>query len=133
MRRLLQFATVLVAAMSISACAGSVQDRQQSADQVFGTAKLVLIGAGLAVSTYNLLPACTDSSTPPLCYSESIADILNKSMEAASATVESSERVFAAQNTDEDGKLRVAKAALVAVQELQKNLDKFGVRKTKTG
>lgn len=126
------FAVLLL--LPLVGCAGSVQDRQRSADNIFGDAKVGLAGASLLVATYNLFPACTDGGLPPpLCYNESIADILNKGLEVAGATIESSEKVFAAANTDADARMNAANAALTAVQELEKNLKKFGVAKNKTG
>jgi len=123
----------LLSAFSLVACSGSVQDRQASADQVFGAAKMSLVVATGLVSVYNLLPVCDDSHSPPLCYSEGIGDALNKGLEAAASAVQSSEAIFAAANTDEAARLKAAKVAQTVIAELMRNLAKFGVTQVKAG
>ena len=83
---------ILLSALALTACSGTVQDKQASADQVFGTAKMSLVVATGLVSVYNLMPVCGDDTLPPpLCYSEPVADILHKSLAGAAAAIESSE------------------------------------------
>ena len=53
------------------------------------------------------MPVCsTESLPPPLCYSEPVAEILNAGLAAAASTIESSEAIFAAANTDEADTIR---------------------------
>jgi hypothetical protein len=130
-----KMATALAAAMMLallSACSGTVQDRQQSADQVFGDVKMGLVVASGLVGIYNLMPVCsTESLPPPLCYSEPVGDILNKGLEGAASAIESAEKVFAAANTDDAARLKAAQIAQAVVTELLRNLTKFGVTQIK--
>lgn len=52
-------AMMLVLTLAVAACSGTVQDRQQSADQVFGDAKMGLVVASGLVGIYNLMPVCS--------------------------------------------------------------------------
>ena len=86
-------ATALAAAMMLglmlatTACSGSVQDRQASADQVFGDAKMGLVVASGLVGIYNFMPVCSaESLPPPLCYSEPVAEI--RPIERSAETLE---------------------------------------------
>ena len=133
-----KMATALAAAMMLglmlatTACSGSVQDRQASADQVFGDAKMGLVVASGLVGVYNLTPVCSaESLPPPLCYSEPVAEILNAGLAAAASTIESSEAIFAAANNDEAARLKAAKVAQTVIAELLRNLTKFGVTQIK--
>ncbi|HQS15049.1 hypothetical protein [Reyranella sp.] len=135
-----KMATALAAAMMLAlmavlpACSGTVQERQESADQVFGTAKMSLVVATGLVSVYNLMPVCSDQSLPPpLCYSEAVGDILNKGLAGAAAAIESSEAIFAAANTDEAARLKAANVAQAIIAELLRNLTKFGLTQIKSG
>ena len=126
-----KLATALAAAMMLAlmtACSGTVQDRQASADQVFGDAKMGLVVASGLVGIYNLMPVCSaESLPPPLCYSEPVAEILNAGLAVAASTIESSEAIFAAANTDEAARLKAANIAQAVIAELLRNLTKFGV------
>ena len=133
-----EMATARAAAMMLglmlaaTACSGTVQDRQASADQVFGDAKMGLVVASGLVGIYNLMPVCSaESLPPPRCYSEPVAEILNASLAATVSTVESSEAIFAAANTDEAARLEVARVAQTVIAELLRNLTKFGVTQIK--
>ena len=129
-----KMATALAAAMmlAVTACSGTVEDRQQSADQVFGDAKMGLVVASGLVGIYNLMPVCgAESLPPPLCYSEPVGDIFNKGLAAAAAAIESSEKVFAAANTDQEARLKAANIAQAVIAELLRNLTKFGVTQIK--
>jgi hypothetical protein len=119
---------IIAAALALAGCSGTVQDRQSNADQVFGTAKMSLVVATGLVSVYNLMPPCSeDSLPPPLCYSDPVGDILNKGLEGAAAAIESSEKIFAAANTDAEARLKAANVAQAVIAELLRNLTKFGV------
>ena len=123
---------VILSALALTACSGTVQDKQQSADQVFGTAKMSLVVASGLVSIYNLMPVCGDDTLPPpLCYSEPVAEILNAGLAVAASTIESSEAIFAAANTDEAARLKAANIAQAVIAELLRNLTKFGVTQIK--
>jgi len=135
-----KMATALAAAMMLGAtlllpaCSGTVQERQESADQKFGTAKLLFVTASGFVGVYNLLPVCSaESLSPPLCYSEPVGDILNKGLAAAASAIESSEKIFAAANTDEEARLKAARVAQTVIAELLRNLTAFGVTQVKAG
>jgi hypothetical protein len=135
-----KMATALAAAIMLGlmavlpACSGTVQDRQQSADQVFGDAKMGLVVASGLVGIYNLMPVCSaESLPPPLCYSEPVGDIFNKGLAAAASAIESSEKVFAAANTDQEARLKAANIAQAVIAELLRNLTKFGVTQVRAG
>lgn len=121
----------LLSALALAACHGSVQDKQQSADQVFGTAKMGLVVASGLVSVYNLMPLCSDTRTPPLCYSEPVGDALNLGLAAAASAIESAEHIFAASNTDEEARLKAARVAQAVIEELTRTLARFGVTQVK--
>ena len=123
----------ILSALALTACSGSVQDKQANADQVFGTAKMSLVVATGLVSVYNLLPVCDDSHSPPLCYSEGIGDALNKGLAAAASAIESSEAIFAAANTDQEARLKAANIAQAVIAELLRNLTAFGVTQVRGG
>ncbi|WP_444778720.1 hypothetical protein [Reyranella sp.] len=113
---------------TVTACSGTVQDKQASADQVFGDAKMGLVVAFGLVGIYNLMPVCSaESLPPPLCYSESVSNILNKGLAAAASAIQSSEAIFAATNTVEEARLKAAKVAQTVIAELLRNLTAFGV------
>ena len=135
-----KMATALAAAMmlglvlTVTACSGTVEDRQQSADQTFGDAKMGLVVASGLVGIYNLMPVCAEQSLPPpLCYSEPVGEILNKGLAGAAAAIESSEAIFAAANSDEAARLKASKVAQTIIAELLRNLTKFGVTQVKGG
>lgn len=131
-----KMATALAAAMmlAVTACSGTVQDRQESADQVFGDVKMGLVVASGLVGIYNLMPVCSaESLPPPLCHSEPVGDILNKGLEGAASAIESAEKVFAAANTDDAARLKAAQIAQAVVAELLRNLTKFGVTQVRGG
>lgn len=135
-----KIAKALAAAMmlglmaTVTACSGTVQDKQASADQTFGDAKMGLVVASGLVGIYNLMPVCSaESLPPPLCYSEAVGDILNKGLAGAAAAIESSEAVFAAANTDQEARLKAANIAQAVIAELLRNLTKFGVTQVRGG
>lgn len=118
----------LLSALVLTACGGTVQERQDSADQSFGDAKMGLVVASGLVSIYNLMPVCSSESLPPpLCYSEPVAEILNAGLAGAASAIESGEAIFAAANTDEAARLKAARVAQTVIAELLRNLTKFGV------
>lgn len=134
MIKALAAAMMLGLTLAVAACSGTVQDRQASADQVFGDAKMGLVVASGLVGIYNLMPVCSaESLPPPLCYSEPVAEILNAGLAAAASTIESSEAIFAAANTDEAARLKAARVAQTVIAELLRNLTKFGVTQVKGG
>lgn len=123
------FTTLLAtsALFVVSAC-GTVEQNRESADQIFGTAKMGLVVATGVVALYNVLPVCSDKSLPPpACYNEQIADILNLAVAAGADAIESAEKVFADVNTTEETRLRIAKGVLTTIQELTAKLQKYGV------
>jgi uncharacterized lipoprotein len=129
-----KMATALAAAMMLallSACSGTVQDRQQSADQVFGAAKRSLNYASILVPLYNLMPVCDDNHSPPLCYSETVANILNVGLKEAAETIADAEKIFAEANSTEDARLKIAIYADAAVKKLVAKLTQYGVTQAK--
>ncbi len=123
----MKFIAIAILSLALAACGGPRDDRQATADHIFGAAKMGLVVASGLVSVYNLLPVCgPDSAQPPLCYSEGVGTAVNKGLEAASVAIESSERIFAAANTEGD-KLNAANAAKAAVAELVAALGRYGV------
>jgi hypothetical protein len=121
-------ALAAVLSLAIAGCGVTQPDRAASADQAFGSAKMGLVVATGLVSVYNLLPVCADNGpAPPLCYSPAVGDIINAGLAAVADAIQSSEKIFAAANSDPGAKLNAAKAALAAVQELVATLAKYGV------
>lgn len=112
----------LLSLVLLSGCGDTQSARQESADQKFGQAKIYLAIGTAGVAGYNLL--CNDAlATSSIC-AKPISDLVNLAAEAASDAVTSSEKVFAAANTEGE-KLNAANAALAAVLELTKVVDKY--------
>lgn len=115
-------AALVAVALALGGCAGTQAERQVSADQKFGQAKIYLALGTAGVAGYNLL--CNDAlATSSIC-AKPISDLLNLAMEGASDAILASEKVFAAANTEGE-KLNAANAALAAVTELTKVVDKY--------
>ncbi len=121
--------TLALVLLLLSGCSGTTQERQAQADHLFGIAKVAYIAASGLVGAYNLFPPCGPAASPPLCYSNAVGDVLNKGLEGTSTVIESTEKVYAASNTDADARTRAAQAALAAVTELTAALNHYGVRK----
>lgn len=103
-------------------CATTQAERQDSADQKFGQAKIYLALGTAGVAGYNLL--CNDVLAQSSVCAKQISDLVNLASEGASDAVTAAEKVFAAANTEGE-KLDAAKAALAAVLELTKVVDKY--------
>lgn len=116
-------------ALALTGCSGTPQDRQESADQIFGRVKVGYVIASLAVSVYNQLTPCDEGGSAPFCYSENVGAILDKSMEGAALAIKATEETFAAGNADVDGKLKAANVAKVVVDNLMVALKQFGLSK----
>lgn len=118
----------ILAAFTLAAC-GTVEQNQQTADQAFGTAKMTLVVATGVVGIYNTLKECgtANAMSPPLCYNEQIADILNLGLAASADAIESAEKVFAAANTDQDARMKAVQTAMAVITEVTKNLQKYGL------
>jgi hypothetical protein len=120
---------LILAALALTGCAGTQAERQESADQKFGQAKLALVAASGVVGVYNVL--CNDAlATSSICTKE-VSDYINDGLAGASDAVESAEKVFAAANTDQDARLKAANIAVVVVAELTKGLAKYGASRLK--
>lgn len=128
-------AAMMLALMAVlPACSGTVQERQESADQAFGTAKMLYVSASGLVSVYNLMPVCgADTLPPPLCYSEAVGEIANRSIDVAASAIESAEKLFAETNTDDPARVKAVRGVQVVIAELLRNLTKFGLTQIKSG
>lgn len=62
-----------------------------------------------------------------------MAEILNTGLAAAASAIESSEKIFAAANTDEQARLKAANIAQTVITELLRNLTAFGVTQVRGG
>lgn len=121
--------TIILAALALAGCAGTPAERQESADQKFGQAKLALIAASGVVGVYNVL--CEETlATSSIC-AKDVSVYVNDGLAAASDAVDAAEKVFAAANTDQDARLKAANIAAVVVAELTKGLAKYGVNRLK--
>lgn len=126
--RAIAILAVLAIAFAFTGCAGTVPDRQERADQVFGTAKVAYVIASLGVAVYNQLTPCgQNGAQPPLCYSERVGELLDKSMAGAALAIKGAEDIFAAANTDEDARLKAANVAKAVVESLMAALRQFGL------
>lgn len=117
----------ILLALILAACADTQQERQESADQVFGKAKMGLVVATIAVGAYNVL--CTDTLAQSAICARHISELVNSGMAAAADAINGSERIFAAANSTQADRLDAAKGALAAVNELAAALAKYGVSK----
>lgn len=123
-------ALVAYFALVLMGCAGTQAERQENADQIFGTAKVVYVVASLAVSVYNQLAPCEQGGAqPPLCYSENVGVILDRGMVAAALAIKGAEETFAAANTDEDARVKAANIAKAMVENLMAAVRQFGLTK----
>lgn len=123
--------TTILAALALTACAGTQAERQESADQKFGQAKLALVAASGIVGVYNVL--CEETLATSAICAKDVSVYVNDGLAAASDAVEAAEKVFAASNTDQDARLKAASIAAVVVAELTKGLAKYGVNRLKGG
>lgn len=121
----------ILAALTIGACAGTQAERQESADQKFGQAKLALVAASGVVGVYNVL--CEETLASSAICAKDVSVYINDGLAAASDAVESAEKVFAASNTDQDARLKAASIAATVVAELTKGLAKYGAGRLKGG
>lgn len=124
-------AAIILAALALGACAGTQAERQESADQKFGQAKLALVAASGVVGVYNVL--CEETLASSAICAKDVSVYINDGLAAASDAVESAEKVFAAANTDQDARLKAASIAAVVVGELTKGLAKYGAGRLKGG
>lgn len=125
---------IILAALALTGCAGTQADKQASADQIFGTAKVAYVVASLAVSVYNQLTPCGENGAqPPLCYSENVGLVLDRGMVAAALAIKGAEETFAASNTDEDARVKAANIAKVVVENLMTAVRQFGLAKLAAG
>lgn len=127
--RIVRAATISCAAVALTACAGTQAERQESADQKFGQAKLALVAASGVVGVYNVL--CEETLAASAICAKDISVYINDGLAAASDAVEAAEKVFAAANTDQDARLKAASIAAVVVGELTKGLAKYGASRLK--
>jgi len=122
---------IILAALALGACAGTQAERQDSADQKFGQAKLALVAASGVVGVYNVL--CEETLAASSICAKDVSVYINDGLAAASDAVESAEKVFAAANTDQDARLKAASIAAVVVGELTKGLAKYGAGRLRGG
>jgi hypothetical protein len=121
----------ILAALALAGCAGTQAERQDSADQKFGQAKLALVAASGVVGVYNVL--CEETLASSAICAKDVSVYINDGLAAASDAVESAEKVFAAANTDQDARLKAASIAATVVAELTKGLAKYGAGRLKGG
>lgn len=121
----------ILAALALGACAGTQAERQDSADQKFGQAKLALVAASGVVGVYNVL--CEQTLAQSSICASDVRTYINDGLAAASDAVESAEKVFAAANTDQDARLRAASIAATVVAELTKGIAKYGAGRLRGG
>jgi len=119
--------TVLLAFV-LSACAGTQQQNQESADQVFGKAKMLSFGVNLTATTYSAGCAILLKDSP-VC-SPVYREIANAAAASMNNAILKAEEAYAKANTsDEAGKMAIAQAAMAAVMQALADLEKYGIDK----
>lgn len=119
----------LLSLVLLSACSGTPAERQESADQKFGQAKIALVAASGIVGIYNVL--CNDALATSAVCAKDVSDHVNDGLAAASDAIEGAEKVFAAANSTQDARLKAANIAATVVAELTKGLARYGVNRFK--
>lgn len=125
---MLRYAMIALVAIGLGACGGTPQQNQDNADQVFGKAKLALVVGSGAVALYNV--GCMSAVVPASICTKQIMTIVNNVLAGAVDAVDAAEKVFADINSTQDARLAAAKASMTLVAELQKALEKYGLRRT---
>lgn len=120
----MKYVSILLCLLA-SACAGTQQERQQNADQLFGKAKMTLIGLTGTVGVYNVL--CTGTLKTSSVCAPHVSEIVNAGLAVTADALNGAERVFAAANSTDSQKLDAAKAAIAAVSELLALVTKYDV------
>ena len=108
----------------MASCAPSQMARQESADQIFGKAKVAMNLATVGIGAYNVL--CISMVIPEGACVGNIRELVNSNMANAADAIARTEKVFAAGNV-EGTKLDYAKLATAAVVELTDALAKYGI------
>lgn len=122
MKKIIPILSVLLV---FGGCAGTQQQNQNSADQVFGKAKLALmIGSG-AVAVYNV--GCASTVVPASICTKQIMKIVNDALAQASDAVAAAEAVFADVNSTQDARLAAAKATTTIVAAMTDAINKYGL------
>ena len=129
MLKQLLLAPLLVLSLTLTACGGTKQERQENADQLFGLAKVSMNVATISVGAYNVL--CTDTLVQSAICAKNISEIVNSTMAKAGDAIKSAEAIFAAGSSAEGTKLDYAKVAMATVSELVALVAKY--RLTKLG
>lgn len=122
-----RLAGLIAVATMLTACGATQIERQESGDQIFGKAKLVMIGANIGVGLYNAL--CTDTLSQSSICAAHIAGYVNAGQASTSQALLDAEAVFAASNKTDADKLAAAKAAAAAVASFLGTLSKYGIDK----
>lgn len=131
MLKQLLLAPLLALSFALAGCAGTQVERKESADQIFGKAKVVMMTATVAVGAYNVL--CADTLSQSAVCARNINEIVNAGLAGTADAIASAERVFAAANSTDAAKLDAAKGAIAAVNELVALVAKYGISKLGQG
>ena len=124
-------AIVLALVIAIAGCAGTPDQNQEKADQVFGKAKLYLVIGSGTVALYNV--ACASTALPLAACTKNVTRAVNDILAGAVDAVSAAEKVFADVNSTQDARLAAAKASMTLVAELQKAIDKYGLARAQAG
>lgn len=125
MNRILRIASVSLMLL-LAGCGGTQVERQESADQVFGKAKVLMNIAQVSIGAYNVL--CIGMIIPEGACVGHIREAVNSYSAKAADVIVRAEKVFAAGNA-EGTKLDYAKLAMAAVTELTDALAKYSINK----
>lgn len=118
-------------AIVLTACGTTQQERKESADQLFGLAKVSMNVATISVGAYNVL--CTETLVQSQICAKNVSEIVNSTMAKAADAIKSAEAIFAAGNSTEGAKLDYAKVAMATVSELVALVAKYGLSKLGQG
>lgn len=118
----------ILLALVLSACAGTQKQNQESADQVFGKAKMLSFGVNLTATTYSAGCAILLKDSPAC--SPVYREIANAAAASMNGAILKAEAAYAAANTsDEAGKMAIAQAVMAAVKQAAEDLAKYGIDK----
>ncbi len=120
-------ATAVLAALSlvfVSACSTTDTAKVNSALDKVETGYLI---AKASVGVYKRLAPCSDTRTPPLCYSPTVGAEIDKAMAALDVAIKSARDITATTGSDASAREKAIATAGVALGALLNVLATYGV------
>jgi len=125
MRKIITALAVALSLVLATGCAGTQQQNQESADQVFGRAKMLSFGANLTATTFSSV--CAFAQKGSAVCSPANLELASAAAASMNSVILEAEIAYAKANTsDEAGKMAIAQAVMAAVNRAVADLAKYG-------